>query len=199
MKTQTLNVEQVAAICGVSVGRVKRWIETRVLEANCLSEGNGNIEKETLIQFLIKHNIPIPDSVLPFKSKKALFFLTKDMLDDIFLNFLIRFFNKLKRESNFIIDYVAYGTNAKMKLMVFRPDIVLLDETDNIMEHLGVAHMIKKAEELNFIKVVKITKCDEIELTSINMSSSPFDAIVSRKDDIRSLIYKMNSVLMQSS
>lgn len=162
MKNKALSIEQVATVCGVSKERVKRWIEKRGLKTDPTTKDGEFVQHTDMIDFFVKFNMPIPESIMPFKANKILFIYTSNSENRHFMAFLIGFLGKLRLEnSNFIADHITYGPDAKIKVMVFKPDVIMLDMTENDIDAIDLCIKMKNTEELNSIKLVAIT-CESL-------------------------------------
>jgi len=189
-----LSMEQVAAICGVSQERVRRWIDKKSLLAK-RAEGCGLlVRRDDLIDFLVQHNIPIPEAILPFTAKKILFVLSQEAMEDIFMQFVMRFFERLKKEANFIVDYASYGTSLKMKMIVFRPDLVVFGVSGEGKAAATASSLIKNNEGYSSVKIIAITKKDVTENISNYLLSNGVDAIIPRSIELKSLVEKIKNL-----
>lgn len=187
-----LSLEQISVYCGVSAKRVSNWVKNRGLK---VARGKGNAGKvhiDELIDFLVRHNMSIPDSLIPVKVRKILFVFTEDLImDEIVLKFLMKFFERLKKEANLIIDYCPYGAMVKMKLLVFKPDLVILD-VGSTEESSRLCCLLKNSEEFEGIKVAAIAESSKIneELKE----TLCVDALLPRRVDIKSLMENINEI-----
>ncbi len=187
-----LSLEQISNYCGTPIKRINNWVESRGLK---VARVEGNVKKvriDELIDFLVRHNMHIPDSVIPIKVRKILFVFAEDLImDEIVLKFLMKFFERLKKEANLIIDYCSYGSMAKMKLLVFKPDLVILDvgSTDASCE---LCHLVKSSDEFEGIKVAAIVESSKINEELKNRLC--VDALLPRCVDIKSLMENINEI-----
>lgn len=187
-----LSLEQISNYCGTPIKRINNWVESRRLK---VARVEGNVKKvriDELIDFLVRHNMQIPDSVIPIKVRKILFVFAEDLImDEIVLKFLMKFFERLKKEANLIIDYCSYGSMAKMKLLVFKPDLVILDvgSTDASCE---LCHLVKSSDEFEGIKVAAIVESSKINEGLKNRLC--VDALLPRCVDIKSLMENINEI-----
>lgn len=193
MMQQTLSIEQVASICGVSLDRVKRWIGKLRLKTCPSLENTAAVLRHDLIDFLVQHNMPIPESLIPFAAKKILFVLSKEVLDDVYMQFVMLFFEKLKTEANCIIDYVSFGAEAKMKIMVYKPAVIILDVTGQGEDSLSILQIIRKTEEFCSIKVIALLRRDVQASTEEQISTLGVEAVMPRSIELRTLIEKIHS------
>lgn len=194
MKSKTLALEKVASICGVSLKRVRRWVEKKGLRTHLLSQNEEVVNYDDLIDFLVQYNMPIPESVMPFKAKKILFIFSKEILDDVYIQFLISFFRRLKKEANFIVDYVSYGPNAKMKLMIFRPDLIVLDIGESEEDAIAISKFIKGTDEFRSIKVVAVAHSTICGDRKNIIENSGIDEVLPRSIEIRPMIRRIRGL-----
>ena len=179
MKNQTLSLDQIASICGVSLNLVRRWIEKKGLKVDA-SDGTGEkVRHADMINFLVKFNMQIPDSIMPIKVKKILFIYSNASDDKLFMRFLINFLGQLKKEKRgFIADHISYGPDAKMKVMVFKPDLIILDMTEHEEDAVNMSKLIKSTEEFNSINLVAITGADLFERYKVSAQKSGIDEVL---------------------
>lgn len=197
MTGEILSVEQVASLCGVSIDRVRRWIGKRGLTSYSQDQATEGVERDKLINFLLQHNMPLPESIIPFKAKKILFVLASEMFNDLFIQFFMRFFEKIRKEANCIIDYIAYGPNVKMKIMIFKPHLVLLDTAGCGTDATNTARFIKNTDEFSMIKVISLVEKMPLGSNKHDIQNITVDAVVPRCIDIQSLIKKIESLFSQ--
>jgi len=172
--------------------RVSNWVKNRGLK---LAGGRGNARKvhiDELIDFLVRHNMPIPDSLIPIRVWKILFVFTEELImDEIVLKFLMKFFERLKKEANLIVDYCSYGSVVKMKLLVFRPDLVILD-VGSTEESSKLCCLLKSSEEFEGIKVAAIA--ESAKINDALKETLCVDALLPRRVDIKSLMESINEI-----
>lgn len=181
-------------ICGVSPKRVRRWIEKNELKTCRSGADNAKVLCEDLVNFLVQYNMSIPESIIPFEARKILFVLPEEILDDVYYQFVLRFFEKIKKQANFIVDYITYGPNVKMKLMVFRPDLVLLDTAGAINDAVNLIETIRGNEQFSAIRLMAITE-DNREQTRDYVKRLGIDSTVPRSIEITPLIDKIKKLL----
>jgi len=186
----SLDIEQVASLCCVSEARVHRWIETRGLKVNVQDE-SSNITSSDLVDFLVQYNMPIPGIILPAKAKKILFVFASETLEFIYVNFLIKFFNKLKKDANFICDYIAYGKDAEYKLMTFVPDLLV---TDTISAYPEAIKLNNYFRDMGGNKILSIIDRGMTDQDRKNIKLSGADAVVTRCIDINTLVEQVNGL-----
>jgi len=188
MKHRTLSLEEVASLGGVSLARVRSWIKKKVLRAEQV-EGIGlRVHTADMIDFLVRYNMAIPESIVPLNAKKILFVHGEGSDTRSFMKFVINFLMELKKgRREFIIDHISYGSEAKMKMMVLRPDLVILDMTGGDKDALAFCTLIKEIEYFSFVKLIGITdsalhvdltdaikKCGIEEVEPVSVAIEPF-------------------------
>lgn len=190
-KNLFLNLDQVSLYCGTPIRRVINWVEKKGL---AVSKDNGDLKVShaDLIDFLVKHNMPIPEAIMPVTVKKILFVFSEDLImDEIVLNFLMKFFEKLKSESDLIIDYCSYGSMVNMKLLVFKPDLVILD-VGSADDSCDLCSLIKCSDDFENIKVAAI-----VEKSRINAELKKrlcADALLPRCVDLKTLMDHISEI-----
>ncbi len=185
-----LDLDQVASVCCVSTNRVKRWIEQRGLKTFSHND-TMKIQGDDLVDFLVQYNMPIPESILPLKAKKILFIFSIETMEYIYVTFLINFFQKLRKEENFISDSVSYGKNAEYKILTFTPDLII---TDTIGDFDNAINVINFARNIGGIKLLSIIDKNADEKIRRNIMSAGADAVVSRCIDINELVEQAHSL-----
>lgn len=187
-----LTLEQISLYCSVPLKRVMNWVENRGLSISGTEGDAARVSLQELIDFLVRHNMPIPDSIMPVKVRKILFVFAEELImDEIVLKFLMRFFERMKKEAHLIIDYCSYGPMVKMKLLVFRPDLVILDVGSHD-EGCDVCSLIKKSGEFEGIKVAAIVESSKINDALKGRLLA--DALLPRCVDIASLMENINEI-----
>ena len=124
-----LSLKQAASICCVSPERFGRWIDKGALPV--ISGPDGPlIRAYDLIQHLIRHNIRIPERLLPGNTKKVLFILLEKMLPAALTTRVIWMIYQLRQHPSFILDFIEFDATTELKVINFDPDIVFLVHND---------------------------------------------------------------------
>jgi hypothetical protein len=119
-----LDLQQAALICSVSDERFDKWLDkgkVPIIEVN----GTKLIHAHDLIQHLVRHNIPIPDRLLQSNNKKVLFVLADEDLPQTVITELIWALYTLRQKTSYIFDLVHFDTTIELKIITFRPDIII--------------------------------------------------------------------------
>jgi len=120
-----LTIDQAASICSVSEERFQKWIEKGLLPIIEAKESRL-IRSRDLIQHLIRHNIRIPERLLPGNSKKILFILLEKDLPPAITEGLIWTLYRLRQHPAYIVDFIECGSTTELKVITFDPDIIFL-------------------------------------------------------------------------
>lgn len=183
---ESLGLEQISACCGLSPKAVDAWVARGDLEAFRDGAGGLCVRTDGLVDFLVRHNMPIPDGILPHSVKKVLFVFAENLIaDEIVLRFLMRYFQWLRQRSGLVIDYSPYGAVLRMKLLVYRPDLVILDVAST-GETCELCHLIKSSVEFEGIKVAAIVEASRVSERLRN--ELEVDALLPRCADAATLL-----------
>lgn len=125
-----LDLKQAAIICCVSDERFKKWIDKGVIPVIDLN-GKQLIHSHDLIQHLVRHNIPIPDRLLQGNSKKILFVLADETIPHALTTEVIWALYRLRKRTSYIFDFVRFDKNIELKIITFRPDVIVLLQQDD--------------------------------------------------------------------
>ncbi|MDW7772404.1 MAG: hypothetical protein SCH71_05880 [Desulfobulbaceae bacterium] len=154
MIQKPLSIELAASLCGVSPGRARKWIDKHGLKAVQETDGLA-VNAADLINFLVKYNMPIPDAIVPKNTKKILFVYREGTEDKNFLRYLIGFIRQIRKTGTCIIaDHVPYGPDVQMKIMVFKPDLILLDAVNSTENVIAISRFVNRSREFNTIQII---------------------------------------------
>lgn len=176
---RTLALDEMAFLCGVSRERVKNW--ARKGELRIISDGDREqkVYATDVIDFLVKHNMPIPEPIMPRNMRKVLFVYSDDFASKKFLQFLINFYRQVKEKHfHFIADHTMYGPEAKMKVMVFNPHLIILDMTENDLDAAIMAKGIRKLEEFSSVRLLAVADSDLHEPKKLKAARYGIDEVL---------------------
>ncbi len=141
-----LSLQQAASICCVSPERFGRWIDKGALPVISGPEGQL-IRAYDLIQHLIRHNIRIPERLLPGNTKKVLFILLEKMLPAALTTRILWIIYRLRQHPSFILDFIEFDATTELKVITFDPDIVFLvhNGTQNTLTAEDLHKMLGKS------------------------------------------------------
>lgn len=161
MIQKPISLELAATLCGVSSERARKWIDKHGLKAGLDSSGETVINPVDLIDFLVRYNMSIPEAIVPQNTRKILIVYPADAEDKKFLRYIIGFIRRLRKGKNsFIADQVQYGPEVVMKIMVFRPDIILFDAVDNLESVIAVSRQVSSSREFGTIRIIAYVNAD---------------------------------------
>lgn len=161
MIQKPISLKLAANLCGVSSERARKWIDKHGLKAGLDSSGEQVINPVDLIDFLVRYNMSIPEAIVPQNTRKILIVYRADAEDKKFLRYIIGFIRRLRKEKNsFIADQVQYGPEVVMKIMVFRPDIILFDAADNLESVIAVSRQVSRSREFGTIRIIAYGNAD---------------------------------------
>ena len=154
MHKKALTTYDIAKYCDVSPRTVAQWISEGKIKAHRTPGNHNRVKEEDFLSFLKQHNIPIPDNFNEPQnddSKKKVLIVDDDK------NMANSIKRVLMRSDNYEIDIARDGFDAGRKLMLFKPDIVLLDIRMPGMDGYEVARRIKEIPENKNIKIIAIS------------------------------------------
>lgn len=118
-----LTIDEIAAACGITRSIVQGWLSTKILKsvrAEAVAVGAWEI-----VSFLIRHSMPVPVSLLPPKTEKALFIANEECQfqdrSDLF-DQICRYFSE---NCNLLVETAIAGKFADMCLFTFSPHLVV--------------------------------------------------------------------------
>jgi excisionase family DNA binding protein len=156
MKTNTeiLTVNQAAAICGVSRTSVWRWVKSGALKSGATAGGHHRIYRVDLFEFIKQKKM---DNRIRGDSDKQRILIVDD--DRQIIAFLQGLFTREGYES----DYASDGFESGLKVVKFKPHLILLDLFMPKMDGFEVCESLRKDPETVDIKIIAISGLDTIE------------------------------------
>ena len=189
--TPALKIEQVASLCGVSVSRVRNWIEKNGLKVT-LSGECQKVRQHDLVTFLIQYNMPIPKGILPVNARKILLAYSGRRGKKAVVDFLQALSEKICGKAQFFTDLVAYGKGAEYKILTFVPDLVLVDAVNEDEEALGI---IRFVHSIGGMRAVALVRRNMSPARRAQMLRSGAHAVIERNSGWNELIACLSRVL----
>lgn len=148
---EVFSTGQVAKICNVTQATVWNWVRKHKIIAYQTPGGRYLVKRPILLQFLKKHNIPIP-SDLEFDGKKKVLIVDDD-------SSIVSVISKKFRMQNgrYEIDSALDGYEAGKKVQMFHPDLIILDIRMPKLDGFKVCQDIKRDPSTEGVKVMAIT------------------------------------------
>lgn len=188
--TPALKIEQVAALCGVSVSRVLNWIEKNGLMVT-LSGETRKVRQLDLVNFLIQYNMPIPKGILPVNAKKILLTYSGKRGKKAITSFLADLTEKIGNKAQYFSDCVAYGKGAEYKILTFVPDLILADAVNVDEEALNVVRFARSIGGMRTVALVRRNMSGERRAL---MLKSGAHAVIERNSGWNELLACLNRV-----
>lgn len=154
MYKKALTTYDIAKYCDVSPRTVAQWISEGKIKAHRTPGNHNRVKEEDFLVFLKNHNIPIPGN---FNNSQDNGSQKKILIVDDDKNMANSIKRVLMRSDNYNIDIARDGFDAGRKLMLFKPDIVLLDVRMPGMDGYEVARRIKESPDNGNIKIIAIS------------------------------------------
>lgn len=188
--TPALKIEQVAALCGVSVSRVRNWIEKNGLKV-AASGDSLKVRQLDLVHFLIQYNMPIPKGILPVNAKKVLLAYSGKRGKRAVTSFMKNLAGKIGGKAQYFSDCVAYGKGAEYKILTFVPDLILADAVNADEEALGV---IRFARSIGGMRTVALVRRNMSGSKRAQMLRDGAHAVIERNSGWNQLLDCLNRV-----
>ncbi len=146
---------QVGRICHVTVSAVINWIDDGVLHAFKTIGGHRRVLRKDLIDFLTKHNFPMPPE-LGFSGEKKILIIDDDK------RFLKSFIAVLKKKIHRCeIHTASDGFEAGRAFTRIKPDLVLLNLKLRGIDGFRVCKLIRKIDNKSIIIAITGYASDE--------------------------------------
>jgi excisionase family DNA binding protein len=172
-----LTTGEIADLCHVHLRTVLQWIHDGKMKAYRTPGNHSRVSVDDFIEFLKQYNMPIPEHLANRSANRKLLIVDDDVN---MVNSTKRLF---KKEANFEIDVAYDGFEAGIKLLLFKPDIVVLDMKMPGMNGYEVAQKIKRSANCEGTKIVCVSAYfengDKERLTKIGVDYSldkPFNS-----------------------
>lgn len=147
-------ITQAAVICGMNRTTLWRWIKSGKLQAYQIPSGQYKIKKEDLERFIQK-KLPYLDSVFQEESKRIL------IVDDE--PFVRKMIKKILSTEQYKIEEASNGLDAGLKIMRFKPALILLDLFMPETNGFETCRQIKSDPETQHIKIIILSGYDTPE------------------------------------
>ena len=154
MKKDVYTIPEAARICSVGRTTMWRWVKSGELKVSTTLGGKYRISKTDLENFIIKNNIYPVAHRHPPKGK----ILVVD--DDLNVQKLLT--NMLFNEK-YKTEIASDGFEAGIKVMEFKPDLIVLDLFLPGMDGFDVCERMKKNSSTSHIKILAVTGYDTKE------------------------------------
>ncbi len=169
---------QVGKICHVTVSAVINWIDSGVLHAFKTIGGHRRVLRKDLIDFLTKHNFPIPVE-LEFSGEKKILIIDDDK------RFLKSFIALLKKRiGKCEIHTASDGFEAGRAFTRIKPDLILLDLKLPGIDGFRVCKLIRKYDNKSIIIAITGYNSDESRRKALSAGANYYFAKPANIDEL---------------
>ncbi|MCD6311806.1 MAG: response regulator [Elusimicrobia bacterium] len=148
MNKKIFTTQEVAQLLSCDLTTVIKWVNAGKLGAYKTPGGHRRIEKEGLVKFISKYNMPMPDELL--EENRVL------IVDDD-PEFTEMTAAVLRKIDNIRLNSAKEGFEAGEKVISFRPHVVILDIKLPGIDGFEVCRRIKDSEETAGVKIIAVT------------------------------------------
>jgi excisionase family DNA binding protein len=154
---KTLTSGEIATYCDVNLRTVIRWIESGKLKGFKLpGRGNNRVLVEDFIEFLERHEMPIPDALKGTVIPSIL--IVDDELP------VAKSIQRVARRAGFDSYIATGGFQAGIMLSQYEPKVMTLDLSMPGMDGYSVIDFTRDQEKYKSLKIVVISALDEASL-----------------------------------
>jgi len=154
LKKDVYSIPEAARICSVGRTTMWRWVKSGEFKASTTLGGKYRISREDLEKFIIENNIyPLGHKLSPLGK-----ILIVD--DDPNIQTLL---TKMLFDEKYKTEMASDGFEAGIKVMEFKPDLIILDLLMPGMDGFDVCERMKKNSSTSHIKILAVTGYDTKE------------------------------------
>ncbi|NLE64687.1 MAG: response regulator [Elusimicrobia bacterium] len=146
-----LTTGEIAELCHVHLRTVLQWVHDGKLKAYRTPGNHSRITLDDFISFLKQYNMPIPDGLSQRGESRRILIVD----DDVNIVSAIR--RILKKEPSFETETAYDGFEAGINLLLFKPDLIILDIKMPGMSGFEVAQKIKRSPNCQHVKIIVIS------------------------------------------
>lgn len=146
-----LTTGEIADLCHVNLRTVLQWIHDGKLKAYRTPGNHSRVTVDDFISFLKKFKMPIPDTLGHREGSRRVLIIDDDVN-------LVNSLKRLLRKEQVYEMEVAYdGFEGGIKLLLFKPDVVILDMKMPGMSGFDVAQKIKRSPNCEHTRIVGVS------------------------------------------
>lgn len=146
-----LTTGEIADFCHVHLRTVLQWIHDGKLKAYRTPGNHSRVSVDDFVAFLKQYNMPVPPHLASRSSNRKVLIVDDDAN---MVNSIKRLF---KKEQAFEIDVAYDGFEAGIKLLLFKPDLVVLDMKMPGMNGFEVAQKVKRSANCEHTKIIAVS------------------------------------------
>jgi len=133
-----ITAREIARYCHVTQRAVAKWVEQGKLKAYRTPGGRIRVKREEFVGFLDKFSMSIPSEFKSAHSKPRI------LIVDDEINIVNSLKRLLRRVGDYELDAACDGFEAGMKLITFKPDLMILDIKMPGMDGYDVINRIRE-------------------------------------------------------
>lgn len=180
-----LTIPQAAKICSVDRSTMHRWVVLGKIAAYSTPGGHKRIQTKHLELFFKNNNMPI--TIDGYKNENIRILIVDDdpAVQDLLTEILLR--------DSIRVETANDGFEAGVKLISFKPHLIILDLYMPNMDGFEVCRRIKEDPDLNKIKILVMTGhgTKENKNSILSLGADAFLAKPSSKKNIISCVEKL--------
>jgi excisionase family DNA binding protein len=176
MHKKAFGTYEIAEICNVTPSTIGNWIDKGLLPTFTTGGGHRRVWAEDLIDYLQKHNVPIPDKLKEFLRFDILIVDDEDNIRKIIKKILLKIY------PDAVMHEASDGFEAGQKITNLTPKLVILDIKLPGMNGLKVCEVIRADKRLINTKILAISgynidtnKKESLEAGADDFIGKPFN------------------------
>lgn len=177
-------IPQAARFCSISRVTLWRWVKSGKIKAFTTPGGQYKIRQEDLHSFIRGNMKHLIDSNTVTNEKKILIVDDDPQIQNLLSEFL--------SSNNFQAEIAVDGLDAGIKIMQFKPDIIILDLFMPNVDGFELCNRIKKDLNNSHIKIIILTGYDTKENRDRVMKAGA-DAFLTKPVDMTTLLEHVES------
>ena len=193
MNKKALTTYEIAKYCDVTPRTITQWISEGKIVAYRTPGNHSRVKREDFLNFLKKYNMPIPKE---FEETGADEGKKKILIVDDDKNVARSIERILKLKGGYTLELAFDGFDAGRKVVIFKPDLVILDIKMPGMDGYNVAKRIKQIPEIFHTKIIAISAFFEQEGKD-KICSLGADACMDKPFSPEELLQKIKEVLLK--
>ena len=191
MNKKALTTYEIAKYCDVTPRTVVQWISEGKIKAYRTPGNHSRVKIENFLKFLGTYNIPIPhdfNALIESTGKKKILIVDDDK------NMALSIQRAFTLKGEYELELAFDGFDAGRKVVIFNPDLVILDIKMPGMDGYAVAKRIKEIPETSSAKIIAISAFFDDEGKK-RITSLGADACLDKPFSQEELLEKIESLL----
>ncbi len=146
-----LTTGEIAELCHVHLRTVLQWIHDGKLKAYRTPGNHSRVQTVDFVEFLKHYNMPIPDSLSTRGNTRKILIVDDDA------NMVSSLKRLFKKDLSFEVDVAYDGFEAGIKLLLFKPDVIILDMKMPGMNGYEVAQKVKRSPNCVHTSIIGVS------------------------------------------